>query len=387
MAMLSCEKQNSTYVNLSAVHVYMNNTDNDSNLLAFDAMPTNDEGVVVFGVGGNIKSKFQADGELYIIKINRLGKITKKYKIDAIKKGFPAAVVQTDEGYNIFWNVSAGEFSHIKIDKNTLDFIENKTIIINAGFTPNYITSAIEHKDHFILQGIGGDNIKNEIYKKSFIAQSITGTDEYKAISANEYNPRQFGGFGDEDIAMLQGMRNCFKFLSNNERLYYSSPFNDKMVIKEIGDPVSIYTDANNWISAFITNEDKTFSAVFNDRQKSEVAYYPELNFKSAHSGFTLPDDSNSGAYKEIKNVDTDEAINIVDGAAEMIVVTNNSGQLAIHTYKDNKLIERIIGKNYPYRPIAAYVQNNELILIGNTDVEFQYKRIFLIKIPLSELE
>ena len=366
----------------------MNDNNFSSNVLAFDALPTTDGGMVVFGVGGSVQSKFQGDGRLYIMQTDNNGEVVKEGKFHNIGSGFPAAVVETNNGYNIFWNKAAGAFLRIVVSKETLDISSTNTITIKAGYTPNYIIEAMVHSDgSFIIQGIGSDDFDDSTYKKAFIAQADAGSNDYISVSANEYTPSDFGTFGNEDMAMLQGLNNCFKMMSAENDIFYSAPYNNEVVIKEIGDPEPIFAHSEIWLSAYCINTNNTFSAVFHNKALNEVKYYSELDLKSDY----IDPELSSKKVNPVINVDTDEAMNItIDSSGnKILVVTNNSGQLAIHTFRNNEdesAGEKLIGQTYPYRPVAAFISGDYLILTGNTDIEYQYKRIFFMKIPLAEI-
>lgn len=384
--MPGCENTESEFVNPSFIKIYFLNPD-QPNIRVFDIKATDDNGLLVFGVTNTktVSSRFEGDGSLYIQKIDASG-TTQWFEIyDNYGKGFPTEILESSEGYTLFWNSELGsELKQLTISGNhtTPMNISAKNIDLGYTFYKSYITAIAETFDQqgIILLGIGQHELEGELYNRTFITE-INGTDTAK-LAQNEfiYEP------ASNIYTMIKEFSNYFYLGTCDNRYLFHSPAGLLYAGEEIPvTPVSITPDSYYGALVVEASAAKDFAMVVWNGENT--MFVPEID-----SYRTYDDLENFERTNLIFNIDRNTKTLITQVQGNMLVAgTSTSGEVMLCVFSPETgelLTTRFLGQTYRYEVagIETLDNGNTLAIVGTTQVEYEDQRVFVIKIPTSEL-
>jgi len=154
-----------------------------------------------------------------------------------------------------------------------------------------------------------------------------------------------------------------------------------------IGDEFAAYQDSLYWIAALRNiSTDNDFTLLINSLKLPGSTSYlvPQFVMHPNQLDFKQFTD-----YELIIDLDEESQIYIGANNDQTVVIgTSNAGQISINTIKDDLVSDIKLGQNFPYT-VADVTESYDgkcFVITGTTKIQHQIQRVFLIKIPKSEL-
>ncbi len=357
----------------------------ENDVVAFDAK-IDDGNLTIFCVSGstNLSTKFEGN-TLQVITIGSNNAVNYSAPSENLGIGFPSNVAGSDNQYTLIWNQNSspnfkkieynGTFSQTAL---SLPAIIDYTSIVNI--------HKQENQPYYLL-GTGKDKQDDIIYRKIFIVTAENNFSTLKQKTQQEYQADAFGTFGDDDLPVVEELANYFKIIPVKNKILYNAPFKDGMAIKSIGLSDEFATNTNIWITASQYDANKnTLSFVYTDADNTNTFFVPDVTLNEAD----FPDMSEIQT-KGIKLEGWNHEAKICmqkNNDKTIVAGTGISGQVLINAYDNsgNQINSIRIGKEYIYSLVDIEIVNDELVIIGNTKINNQYPRVFIVKIPLEEI-
>ena len=386
-------------INPSDVKIFVNNTQGiDVLATGITAIGNND--FMVFGVCGNApKSRFDGNGSIYLRKINSLGKTEWDtcFSITG-NSGFPTNLVRvSDNSFTFFWNdfaTSSQQMVSFELNPGGATFQVPQTEFdcnFNCGVVM-FASQALE-ADQFNLLGVGFDPISN--LSTTFISKFNPSLGENQARSQRTFFSERFGGVGQNDLNLLKSIDNYLFLTLSNNRLLFTAPLADKMVMSHVGETSTFYQDELFWISALekLTEEPDKAAVVISSPNRPDNPSFliPEISLDKLPVQMNFSILSAKNHLLEMFDLDIQFKIFIMKlVATDNLVVagTSRTGQPVVYVYDGSGLKSKEIGNTNQYTVggIAHSGDGQEFVLVGITKIENRDQRLFWIKIDINEL-
>ncbi len=261
-----------------------------------DLMYLGQEGFLVFGLcsGNQMSSRFDSNGSIYVMKLDQHGFFEWDTCYTRNDRGFPSNVIRgPDNHFYLFWN-SFDRNRDLEVIKISL----NNTLEINSYFLNNLsqageVIHAIQNfsNDGYYLIGLYAENSENNFINIVEVNEDFSFR---RILTSRYFQPRDFGGFGLNDIQFLRRVSNFIKIFKNHgerpklNRLVFTGPQNSVMTISHVGEIIPEYSDDIYWVSNLkkIDQTSQQYAALISDvdNVNSKSYFSSELDLKGPPS-------------------------------------------------------------------------------------------------------
>lgn len=396
----SCSKDeaNTDYTTAEDFKVYIDKEDN-IDIMVVDAFRS-EQSMVIFCVRNtSLSSKFDNNGQLYVMEILHNGDFLWSEILTLSDQGFPANILKiSDTEYRVFWNDanSLSSVFSVTINNNsaTLQTIR-KPILYNYTYSTGFIVAGINYinSSDFYLLNLGSLEIENNLNKKVLVTKFDSEFSSAVKRGDIEYNQMMFGSYGGADLAFYQEYVNYLNMyqLSESQGLV-CAPYQNGICLTYLFDGTPIYYDENMFISALEILTPNSVAAIVNnpDAPGESAMLIPALKLNSTIQSF-----AQVGVYAtELENIDVQEKtmvkkITINNETYLLTGGTGLSGNVSLNLFDINgkSLKTHTFGAFYSYK-LDKIIELNDaaIVLIGTTEVAYEVKRVFMIRIAKNVL-
>lgn len=386
-----------TAINGTFIKTYLFDTREMTHNLVVDAKETPDGGILLFGVSGNVENKIDGTGKLYLHKIAVNGTTEWFHFYDETNTGFLANVIEESDGtYTIFWNEAPGELSAVIVDSQLSTPPEIEIKQVDTKDIPlRYITAAkrFTSQNSYLVLGLA-DFVENNItYKQIYVVELDEEFSLKFKPSGQEYDPSAYGNFGGEDRALMKYLTNYFHLEINDDNIYLAAPYKQNLALKSLGNTKTIFGDRTFWIASMSNKGNRKISALVNNPQQQEngTYYIPEIDLvPNENVNFEYLQESKEMYH--LREFDTQKRVILKTLSSGNLIIAGSTqlGQIVIKLFSpDNDLItEKTIGQQIPFELVKVIesADGKSISITGTTKANQEFRRAFLIKIPVSEL-
>jgi len=388
-------------INPSQVKIYFFDNQADKEVYCIDALLLPNDEILVVGVGSNADNRFDTDGRLYLQKIKANGETAWHGYYTAFKGGFPSDIIKDDDGNYVMLWTKDGAFQKVKIQLGETK--PSVTVSSIGNVSPFNTTSAINLvkikrtgnktvKDWYLVQGTASDvynNASGSVAEKLVYTSVLDSSFNLLKFSSQDYDQSVFGELGSDDLPYVKRIGKYFNLWQKNDSTWFSTaPYKKGMALKDNGNLYPIYQDGSKWINAFNVTSSGNMSVVLTHPDNIvEVYYGNELDVKKYGQDFQ------SLTTETLKGWDTSSPffITYIESINKTLVTgTSRPGQVKLRVIDQfgNTAAHDDLGQAFPYKPAKVLLINSgrTVAIIGTTVMNNSYKRVFLIKLPVSEL-
>ncbi len=384
----SCTEKIQT-LNPDLVKVYLFDDKSNSNVYCFDAKTLPDNEILVFGVNSNSDNQFDTDGKLYLQKINANGETVWHDFYKDFKNGFPSNVIQkSDNEFVLFWSSTSG-FTAVTI-KVTADkpVIDTKVIATVSPFSTTSIISAATKDNGYLVVGTATDYFSGPAIKKIYLTELNGDFSFSKSLSQQEYKSDAFGTLGTDDLPYIKRFGKFIHLFNINKYWYFVSPYKTKMALKIVGSLEPVYQDSLRWINTFYSDSYNLSLILSHPDNTSEMYYQNGLNVQNIENSFS------ASTSKTLTGWDTSSPVIIKFLTSQnktLVAGTSKQGQIKLELYDvagNKTATHEDLGQAFPYKLTQILELDNgaTIAIVGTTMMKNSFKRVFMIKLPASEL-
>lgn len=387
---LSCSTELSK-INPSFVKVYFFGKEASNEVYCFDAqaLPSND--ILVFGIGSNANNRFETNGHLYFQKVKANGETAWRDSL-VFSGGFPSNVTKNDKGeFVLIWNLTDSLVAVVVNDGDQTPTIKTQRIKKVSSIATSYVINMVADGAGYRLQGTSSEAaIPSGASTRIFVSE-VDGSFVFKSeIDSLRYIQSSFGDYGSSDLPYVRRIGKYLKLWKHQGTgVWYSvAPKGEYMALREVGSGTDIYTSKNKWIDAYTPSASATISAVLSHPDDiSAVYYWPSLDLSQQGQG------SQTQLGDTLKGWDTSSPFNVITiERLGKTLITGTSSPKQIRLMVIDKagysVLHEELGQAFPYISCKTLLLDDgyTVAIVGTCLLNNTYKRIFLIKLPVSEL-
>lgn len=381
----SCQKNK--FLKVDFVKIYMQNNTYENNVLVFDAFPTEDNGYVLFAVQGNVKTVFERVNSVGVMKVSRKGDLVWAKKFDDFDYGFPSNVVETDNGFDMFWSEESS-IEEVNFRYNDTDTLSVTKRVVNCSFNeyncnkaykicPNlqsgpyyYMNFGVDDQTFFTFVANSDNNSANLLGQyKTNVTEIFPNLDQYNP--ATKYD-------------------RSFWIRTWNGRYYLNAPYKNEFALLELGNHIPIYSDENYWMADHFFNDGDKVAAVITPRnlrsEEGSVYFIPAIDLNKINQDF-----KDLQNIVSLSGIDSDyKTIIHPYGDFYLIAATSISGSTVLYVIREDGQIVRVHSfgemNNYQVSALKLSYDKKSFAIFGTTKVNGKYQRAYYIKIPVDEI-